>query len=346
MPTTPKSATPKAAAIPKATPKAKTTPKAKKGKGGGRKAGAQNFNDEDKEFLITLLEEIRPVGPEMWDQVVSRYNDKYAEPNQRTTRDKDGLRTQYYKMYKTAKPTGDPTCPEYVRRAKKLKREIEDEVAMTGIDDEDSESAASDIEADKEPEPETNNADDIEDNTESNTIEDNAKSNTTENDNDDNIQADGNDDEYNGTDCTVTIASESDITSSTVTRAPPSVASQARKPRQRPGRAKEDDIMSAILKSFDPEVQAARDERLSAERFMRAQLFDYKQKVDRLEGELKDAKELIEKLRRKISRFQTAQMVAELMDRKHRGKKRKASAMVMDSDEEDNEESDDEDNEM
>jgi hypothetical protein len=225
MPTTPKSATPKAGATPKAIPKAKATPKAKKGKGGGCKAGAQNFNDEDKEFLITLLEEIHPIGPEMWDQVVSHYNDKYVEPNQRTTCNKDGLCTQYYKIYKTAKPMGNPTCPEYVRRAKKLKREIEDEVAITGIDNEDSESAASDIQADEEPEPEANNADDIEDNTESNTIEDNAESNTTENDNDDNVQADGNDDEYNGTDRTVTIAIESDITSSTVTRAPPSAAS-------------------------------------------------------------------------------------------------------------------------
>jgi hypothetical protein len=75
------SATPKAAATPKAIHKAKTTPKAKKGKGGGHKASAQNFNDEDKEFLIILLEEIRPIGPEMWDQVVSCYNNKYAEPN-------------------------------------------------------------------------------------------------------------------------------------------------------------------------------------------------------------------------------------------------------------------------
>jgi hypothetical protein len=194
----PKAAALKAAATPTAMPKAKATPKAKKGKRGGRKAGAQNFNDEDKEFLITLLEEIRPVGPEIWDQVVSRYNDEYAEPNQKTTRDKDGLRTQYYKMYKTAKPTGDPTCSDYVRRAKKLKREIEDEVAMTGIDDDDSESVASDVEADEEPEPEpaseANNADNV---------EDNAESNAAENDNDD-------DDEYDGTDRTVAIAIESD----------------------------------------------------------------------------------------------------------------------------------------
>jgi hypothetical protein len=254
MPTTPKSATPKATTTPKAIPKAKAKPKAKKGKGSGYKAGAQNFNDEDKEFLIILLEEIHPVGHEMWDQVVSHYNDKYAEPNQRTTCNKDGLCMQYYKIYKTAKPMGNPTCPEYVQHVKKLKHKIEDEVVMTGINNEDSESVASDIQADEEPEPEANNTDDIEDNSESNTIKGNAESNTTENDNDDNVQVDSNDDKYNGTDCTVTIAIESNITSSTITWVPPSAASQARKPCQKPGRAKEDDIMSAILKSFDPKV--------------------------------------------------------------------------------------------
>jgi hypothetical protein len=65
MPTTPKSATLKATATPKAIPKAKATPKAKNGKGGGHKASTQNFNDEDKEFLIILLEESYPIGPEM-----------------------------------------------------------------------------------------------------------------------------------------------------------------------------------------------------------------------------------------------------------------------------------------
>jgi hypothetical protein len=138
-------------------------------------------------------------------------------------------------MYKTAKPTGDPICPEYIWHAKKLKHEIEDKVTMIGIDDEDSESAASDIEADEEPEPEANNADNIEDNTKSNTIEDNTESNTTENHNNDNVQADGNDDEYNSTNHMVTIAIESDITSYTMIQAPPSVASQARKPCQKPG---------------------------------------------------------------------------------------------------------------
>jgi hypothetical protein len=61
-------------------------------------------------------------------------------------------------MYKTTKPMGDPTCPEYIQHVKKLKHEIEDKVAIIGIDNNNSESVASNVEADEEPEPEANNA--------------------------------------------------------------------------------------------------------------------------------------------------------------------------------------------
>jgi hypothetical protein len=130
-------------AAPKANAQANSTGQnAKKTRGGGRKSGAQNFSPEDKEFLVTLLEEIRPIGPEQWEQIVSRYNSEYADPNERTSRDKDGLRTQWYKMLRSAKPTGDPSCPDFIRRAKRLNREIQDEIAMTGVDDDQSASDA------------------------------------------------------------------------------------------------------------------------------------------------------------------------------------------------------------
>jgi hypothetical protein len=54
---------------------------------GGRKAGAQNFSVGDKEFLVTLLDKIHPLGQEQWDEVVTRYNAEYAEPSERNTRD-------------------------------------------------------------------------------------------------------------------------------------------------------------------------------------------------------------------------------------------------------------------
>jgi hypothetical protein len=130
----------------------KTTASAKKTPvKGGRRAGAQNFSIEDKEYLISLLEEVHPLGPEQWENIVSRYNSEYAKPNERSIRDKEGLRQQWYKMTKVSKPTGDPSCPEYIRRAKRLNKEIQNEIAMTGIDDDaltDTELEENDLEED------------------------------------------------------------------------------------------------------------------------------------------------------------------------------------------------------
>jgi transposase len=70
--------------------------------------------------------------------------------------------------------------------------------------------------------------------------------------------------------------------------------------------------MSAMLKSFDPDAQVARDERISAERFMRMQLFDLKDRLKRTEDELKAANTTIERLRRKISKLETEKLMAQL----------------------------------
>jgi hypothetical protein len=146
----------------------KTTASAKKALAkGGRRAGAQNFSIEDKEYLISLLEEVHPLGPEQWENIVSRYNSEYAKPNERSIRDKEGLRQQWYKMTKVTKPTGDPSCPEYIRRAKRLNREIHNEIAMTGIDDDaltDSELEEDDLEQDNlEDENKDNSGDEDDD---------------------------------------------------------------------------------------------------------------------------------------------------------------------------------------
>jgi multidrug resistance efflux pump len=98
----------------------------------------------------------------------------------------------------------------------------------------------------------------------------------------------------------------------------------------------ENEVMSAMLKSLDPEVQAARDERVSAERIMRMQLFDYKERLARAEENLQAANALIDRLRRKISRLETEKMMAEFEARLASGglgKKRKLQAAALDSEE-------------
>jgi hypothetical protein len=106
---------------------------------------------------VTLPEEIRPLGQEQWDEVVTRYNSEWAEPNERNTRDRDALRSQWYKVLRERKPTGDPSCPDHVRRAKRLNREMTNEIAMGGIDDDHLTASEHEAEAEDEAEGDGDN---------------------------------------------------------------------------------------------------------------------------------------------------------------------------------------------
>jgi hypothetical protein len=62
----------------------------------------------------------------MWERVADRYNQKTGRFA--PFRDVDSLKNKFRGLKNTKKPTGDPTCPEYVKRAKKLQKEIEESV--------------------------------------------------------------------------------------------------------------------------------------------------------------------------------------------------------------------------
>jgi hypothetical protein len=248
-------------------PNDSSTPQPRRVKTRGHKAGAQNFSEEDKEFLITVLEDVRPIGPEMWEQVMGRYNEEYATPNQRNVRDKDALRTQYYKMYKTSKPTGDPTCPDYVRRAKTLKREIEDEIAMVGINDNDLESQVSEIDEDHDTQQVARGVEITDDNSQeiiSDPIDDNETQpvlrNATQHH-------------------TSIISSQSTPSSSQLPPRPISLLQQARKPRAKPSPVRDDDFVSAMLKSINPEAAAERNDCNAIDCFMRTQVTEYRHRI-------------------------------------------------------------------
>jgi hypothetical protein len=79
----------------------------------------------------------------MWDRVADAFNsrnDKYAP-----FRDVDSIKNKWKMLKGMKKPTGDPTCPEYVKRAKRLSREIETSVSafQLGNDGFESKSSAS-----------------------------------------------------------------------------------------------------------------------------------------------------------------------------------------------------------
>ncbi len=93
----------------------------------------QTFNAESVTRLLDLSEEILPGGPNEWCQVAAAFN--LNRPPLVVSRDEDSLRNKFKALKNVRKPTGDPTCPPDVRRAKRIQKLIEAKVGVAGLDD-------------------------------------------------------------------------------------------------------------------------------------------------------------------------------------------------------------------
>jgi hypothetical protein len=79
------------------------------------------------EFLLHLIEQRLPVGGEEWAKVAELHVKEYPD-NQR---DKDSIKRKYSKLYLAKMPTGDPSCPWSVRRAKAINEQIKRKCDIT-----------------------------------------------------------------------------------------------------------------------------------------------------------------------------------------------------------------------
>ena len=66
--------------------------------------------------LLDIMEEILPLSAMEWERVADLHSEIYPA-NERTGK---SLRRKYRLLAKTKIPTGDPSCPEEVRRAKRI----------------------------------------------------------------------------------------------------------------------------------------------------------------------------------------------------------------------------------
>ena len=101
---------------------------------GGRAPGSQTYNDQDIEALLDIVQELRPLGADQWQNVADRYN-RGAASRERAQRDADSLRKKFNGLCRHKKPTGDPQCPPLVKRAKRIQRDIEESANVNEIDD-------------------------------------------------------------------------------------------------------------------------------------------------------------------------------------------------------------------
>jgi hypothetical protein len=103
--------------------------------------------------MLDVIESMLPIGSEEWNKVAFEYN--RIRKRGSSERDPDSLKRKFKSLYSIRKPTGDPTIPETVRRAKLIKREIDsrcDTVVMQDGVDGDFHNSGSD----EEPEIEDN----------------------------------------------------------------------------------------------------------------------------------------------------------------------------------------------
>ncbi|KAF8471316.1 hypothetical protein BDZ91DRAFT_781090 [Kalaharituber pfeilii] len=77
---------------------------------------------------------VMPTSPEAWEDVRARYQE-YAASANRAERGLASLRKKWSTLINSSKPTGDPTCPPDIRRAKQLYRELQAMVEIVGLDD-------------------------------------------------------------------------------------------------------------------------------------------------------------------------------------------------------------------
>jgi hypothetical protein len=59
----------------------------------GRSKGSKKYTEEEIEFLLKLIEEIKPIGKAHWDTLTSRYNTKSALKGW-SERDSDSLKVK------------------------------------------------------------------------------------------------------------------------------------------------------------------------------------------------------------------------------------------------------------
>ena len=94
-------------------------------KSGQRPSGAETTT------LLDLVEETLPLSGEDWDALCNTFNEKHPTPG----RLGNGLRKKFATSWKKKVKTGDPSCPEEVRRAKRIKRNLCEQAEISDLEE-------------------------------------------------------------------------------------------------------------------------------------------------------------------------------------------------------------------
>jgi hypothetical protein len=88
-------------------------------KSGGRPPGSLGYNIAECMLLVEAVETVLPLGNQDWRSVADQYNAKVLLLN-RPEREADNLKQKFKSLAQSQKPTGNATCPEHIREAKRV----------------------------------------------------------------------------------------------------------------------------------------------------------------------------------------------------------------------------------
>ena len=86
---------------------------------GGRPTGTGNYTDEEITALLDVYQEFLPIGEDEFNRMHARFLDMGFN------RTLDSMKRRCGKLHRQNIPTGDPTCPPDVKRAKRIKYMIQ-----------------------------------------------------------------------------------------------------------------------------------------------------------------------------------------------------------------------------
>lgn len=90
--------------------------------------------------LCEIVADVLPLGSNEWAVVAAQYEEERSD--EEPFRDQDSLRKKFDKLAAHKKNTGDPSCPEEVRCAKRVARDIVGRASAGEVDESSSEDEA------------------------------------------------------------------------------------------------------------------------------------------------------------------------------------------------------------
>lgn len=99
----------------------------------------KNWSEENVDLMLTQVEKVLPLGASGWERVETAYN---RASGGHPYRDIAAIRLKFTTLKNTRKPTGDPSCPPAVVRAKRVQRMIDLSASVASLDDDTSDPVA------------------------------------------------------------------------------------------------------------------------------------------------------------------------------------------------------------